>query len=159
MRAGEPGQVVAHGKRRLTKIAERVLPLIADIGRAVRAREQELREAWRLLRQAGDLDPELAADITRDKRAPSVPIVQAVAGAEFVDDGVRPDARPAVRPGEGLGFAVQRAEIHETRAAVTAGRLERERVGVALLPAHARGERVARGQLLVTTCGGGESRD
>src|SRR6185295_8294106 len=145
MGARQPGQVVAHGKRRLAEIAEGVRLLVANVRWTIRAREEKLREARRLLRQVRDVDPQLAPDVAGHEIAPAIPVVDAVAGPEFVDDGVRPDARPAVRPGDGFGLAVERAEIHETGAAVAAGDLERERVGVAVLPAHTREQRVTRG--------------
>src|SRR5437667_403882 len=78
-----------------------------------------------------------------------MPIVEAVAGPKLIDDRIRPDARPAVGPGDGLRFAIQPAKVDESGAAVAARGLERERVRIPPLPAHAREERIAAGQLVV----------
>ena len=50
---------------------------------------------------------------------------------------------------DGLRLAVEETEIRQPGAAVAAGALERERVRIAPLPADAREERVATGQLVI----------
>src|SRR5205823_1550118 len=125
------------------------LLLVADVRRTVRAGEKKLREPGRLLRQGRDIDAELAADFACDESAASMPIVEAVAAAKLVDDRVRPHARPAVGPGDGLRFAIQPAKVDQSGATVAASRLERERVRIPPLPTHAREQRVAAGELMV----------
>ena len=93
--------------------------------------------------------PSVLRDVPGDEVALPVARVGAVAAAELVDHRARPDARPADGERRGLRLAIEQAEVGQPGAAVAAGALERERVGIARLPAEAREQRVAAGQLVI----------
>src|SRR5690606_1828718 len=106
--------------------------------RPVRPAEDELREARDRSRQLRHLDAERSAHLAGDVPAPAVADVGAVARPELVDDRPREDARPAGRHRDRLRLAIEDAEVGQARAAVAAGALEGEGVGIAALPADAR---------------------
>ena len=128
VRALQPGRAAAEREGRLIEIAERVLPLVANVGRPVRAGKQERREAGDLGGQRRHLEPQLSAQVAGDEMAASIARVRAVAAAEFVDERAGPDPGPSGGERGRLRLAVEQAEIRQPGAAVAARALEREGV-------------------------------
>ena len=79
----------------------------------------------------------------------SIARVPAVAGAEFAHHRPRPDPGPPAGERRGFRLTVEETEIRQAGSAVAAGALEGEGVGVAPLPADAREQRIAAGQLVI----------
>ena len=97
----------------------------------------------------GTSSPSCDARVAGDEMAASIARVRAVAAAEFVDQRAGPDPGPAAGERDGLRLTIEETEIRQPGAAVAAGALERERVGIAPLPAEAREDRIATGQLVI----------
>ena len=140
----------AERARRLIEIPEGVLPLIANVRRAIRPGEQERGvKPGTSAASGGHLEPQLCAQWAGDELTLSITRVTGVTAAEFADDRTRPDPGPSAGESRGLRLTVEQTQIRQAGAPVAAGALERERIRIAPLPAHPGEQRIAAGQLVI----------